>query len=453
MLEEQTPHLDTYEARTKIRLVVGFILFSVVIVALIVVLRPFLGSGAADNVNLSDLPPADPVGAVPAAPGISKKAAASGPTESEARLVLEAARAFARKNDAANTLKRLQVVVKSYPKTAAAKEAGDALARGEEGLPLFVDAPLVLAKKVTPPLAPEPPPPVVVEATTSPKPPPGAASAELAPGVVTPEPYVKIDLPRETAEIPPKPLPAGFRAHAEAGVHKDTGWPLEITGDKDGAPMVLVPGGTFLMGRDNGPAVERPAHRVTLSPYFIDQHEVTVRQYRWFLQATGRKLPAEAEADAQRGPDWPMVRVTARDAKDYADWTGKSLPTEAQWEMAARTPDGRLHPWGSAPPGWSKPRKPGQIDPVESFPLDLSPYGVFDLAGNVREWTADWFDARYFQQFLTTPSVDPQGPPRSRSRSPGLTIKGGSPTWDASCALTCGRSRTCRIWASVACSG
>jgi formylglycine-generating enzyme required for sulfatase activity len=431
VLEEQTPELDTYETRSKIRLALGLGLVAALGLALLFVLRPFLGSGPSGAEGEAGLAAADPVvTGAPPAPN-PKAAATAEPAEREARLALDEARGFALKKDADNTLRRLQAVVERYPKSAAAKEAKAALDRGDEGLPLFVDVPLVLARKAEAAPKPEPVPAPVVEVAPAPRPPPGPAQAELAPPLVTPEPRVETGLTLQRADVPPRPLPDGFRARPEAGVHP-SGWPLEITCDHDGAAMVLVPGGTFRMGRDDGPPQERPAHKVTVSPYYIDQHEVTLRQYRLFAIATGRKLPAEIESDSQADPALPMVQVSAREAKDYADWCSKSLPTEAQWELAARTTDGRVHPWGPGPPDWGRPRKPGQIDPVMSFPLDLSPYGAFDLAGNAREWTADWYDSRYYQQFLRTVPVDPLGPAKGSSRGASLTIKGGSPTWDCS---------------------
>ncbi len=235
----------------------------------------------------------------------------------------------------------------------------------------------------------------------------------------------------ETADLAPNPLPPGFRARPGVSVHP-TGWPLEITCDQDGAAMVLVPGGTFTMGRNGGPIEEGPAHPVTMSPFYIDQHEVTIRQYRTFQQATGHAEggpPAGSESDANIPPDMPVTDVSARDAQVYAQWAGKALPTEAQWEMTGRTIDGRIHPWGSSPPAWDRPRQFGQIDPVMSFALDMSPYGAFDLAGNVREWTADWFDPSYYEQFRSSAAVDPKGPGRDEPRFPLLTIKGSSPEW------------------------
>ena len=198
--------------------------------------------------------------------------------------------------------------------------------------------------------------------------------------------------------------------------------------------MVLVPGGTFVVGRDDGPPSEGPAHQVALATFYIDQHETTARQYARFQQETGHHIETKNgqtrdSATPDPSENLPAVRVTAQEARDYARWAGKSLPTEAQWEAAARTTDGRIHPWGSGQPPWDKTRSSKQIDTVMSFSGDLSPYGIYDLAGNAWEWTADWFDPKYHDQFKNSVAHDPIGPSKSHSKPPQVTIKGGSTNW------------------------
>jgi formylglycine-generating enzyme required for sulfatase activity len=182
------------------------------------------------------------------------------------------------------------------------------------------------------------------------------------------------------------------------------------------------------MGDDQGAPEERPAHRVTLSAYYIDQHEVTVRQYDLYEQSGGAKQPNGGNGRRSADRDLPKCNVTYNDAKAYAEWAGKALPSEAQWEFAARTVDSRIHPWGNSEPAWSRKREAKQIDPVMNFPTDLSPYGIFDLAGNAWEWTDDLFSTRYFSQFRGKEVKDPTGPTKVRN-PPQRTVKGGSKEW------------------------
>lgn len=429
LLQEQTPTLDTVETRQRIRVVAGVVLAVAAITGITLVYGAFRSGTDEDFEGSSEaLAAADPTG-----PAQSVKPAARSADEGLARLVLDDARGFARKGDADNTVKRLERLVHDYPRTKAGEEAQRALENGRKGLPLFIDVPLVLAEAPAPAVETEPAPapaPVVVVEPAPPPTPVGGAPVTLAPPLVSPEPRVDTGLEFEVGPGPPKDLPSGFRSRPESGVHP-SGWPLEITCDQDGAAMVFVPGGTFVMGRNDGPASARPAHRVSLSPYYIDQHEITRGQFRLFQAATG----ARAVVGEREGPSrdrLPVTEVTAREAYDYARWAGKALPSEAQWELAARTIDGRPHPWGTGAPAWSTPRKPKQLDPVMSFRLDLSPYGAFDLAGNVREWCLDIFDPRYYERFRDQVAVEPTGPDRYRSRVPLLTIKGGSADWDSS---------------------
>jgi formylglycine-generating enzyme required for sulfatase activity len=227
-------------------------------------------------------------------------------------------------------------------------------------------------------------------------------------------------------------LPPGFKAKLEAGPH-ESGWPRVIVGERDGATMVLVPGGTFTMGSDRGDARNRPAHSVRLSTYYIDQHEVTNRQFRTFLDDTHYQgqPPGKWLTDPKMRSlpdDAPAVYISYQDAEEYAIWGRKRLATEAQWEMAARSIDGRRSPWGDEPIRWSRPRKLQQIDPVMTFAEDVSPYGVFDLAGNAVEWVRDWYDPAYYGRLRDTTTPDPTGPP-TRQKGIQRVVKGSSKEW------------------------
>lgn len=235
-----------------------------------------------------------------------------------------------------------------------------------------------------------------------------------------------------TAGRTARKLPPGFRAKLEAGVH-ESGWPMVIVGERDKAIMVLVPGGTFTMGIDRGEPMAGPAHFVQLSTYYIDQHEVTKRQFRTFLDDTKYRgqPPGKWSTDPKllaMPDDAPAVAVSYQDAEEYALWAHKRLPSEAQWEMAARSVDGRRSPWGDEPPRWSRPRKLQQIDPVMSFPEDVSPFGVFDMGGNAVEWVRDWYDPAYYHKLRDKTTLDPTGPP-NRRQGIQRVVKGDSRDW------------------------
>lgn len=162
--------------------------------------------------------------------------------------------------------------------------------------------------------------------------------------------------------------------------------------------MVYVEAGRFTMGSLDGEKDETPPHTVNLPAFYIDKYEVTHELYARFITATAHKPPVDWP-EGRMPPKLarhPVVNVTWNDANAYAQWAGKRLPTEAEWEKAARGIDGRTYPWGNAATG--KRAASGadgkeRTHPVGSFPDDVSPCGAFDLAGNVWEWTADWYDA------------------------------------------------------------
>jgi formylglycine-generating enzyme required for sulfatase activity len=174
---------------------------------------------------------------------------------------------------------------------------------------------------------------------------------------------------------------------------------------KDTVEMVLVPGGTYTLGTDGGFPDQQPRHEVTLDPFYMDIHEVTNKQYDKFLKDTGRRNPDFwfPEIDL---PDEPVVGVSWNDAAAYAAWAGKRLPTEAEWEYAARggTMEGK-YPWGdSFDPGFANVGSFG-IAPVKSFrPND---YGLYDMIGNVWEWCSDWYGQAYYGE---SPRENPPGP-------------------------------------------
>jgi serine/threonine-protein kinase len=158
--------------------------------------------------------------------------------------------------------------------------------------------------------------------------------------------------------------------------------------------MVKIFGGEFMMGRNNGDDYEKPAHPVKVATFYLDQKEVTNEQYAAFVRATGQKAPLHwVDGNYPNGrATYPVVYVNWKEASDYCAWRGKRLPTEAEWEFAARGNDNWLYPYGNQwMPKYSSAAKsknePGELSAVGSYPVGASLFGVLDLAGNVAEWT------------------------------------------------------------------
>ena len=181
-----------------------------------------------------------------------------------------------------------------------------------------------------------------------------------------------------------------------------------------GTPSVRVPAGTFLMGCNEAvdgacESDELPYHRVALGDFEIDLTEVTQLAYRRCIDDGACSLPS-ADFDPDDSPDLPVVQVTWEQADAYCRWARRRLPTEAEWEKAARGDDGRTYPWGEALPDCALANVFGCGDalaPVGAAPDGASRYGALDMAGNAMEWVHDFYDAGYY---ATSPEVDPPGP-------------------------------------------
>jgi len=168
--------------------------------------------------------------------------------------------------------------------------------------------------------------------------------------------------------------------------------------------MIAIKGGAFQMGSAQGDPDERPPHEVTVSDFQMDRFEVTNTLFDAFVQATGYQTENEKGGKAQTWrtfstpdtTDNPVVMVTWADANAYCQWAGKRLPTEAEWEYAARGTDGRIYPWGNDyDPSKFNGKASGIHGTVHvgSYPSGESAFGIDDMAGNVWEWTADWYQA------------------------------------------------------------
>ena len=198
--------------------------------------------------------------------------------------------------------------------------------------------------------------------------------------------------------------------------------------------MVLIPPGVFQRGADVSDPSVSPKHTVLMEhPYYIDSVEVTVARYdafrEFFRKTEGRKLDAPANHDSN--PEFPAVGIKYLDAKFYAKWTGKELPTETQWERAARGDKGHEFPWGDGRPIFQLPRVPGQLNAAGIFPGDRSPFGVYDMAGNAREWCLDFYQEDVYQKDLTVGGGTVKNPTGPRA-APGIkqqVVRGSGNDW------------------------
>lgn len=178
---------------------------------------------------------------------------------------------------------------------------------------------------------------------------------------------------------------------------------------RSGVVLIAIPGGMFTMGSTDpeGDADEVPLTQVRLSAFWIAKHALTRRLYGRFLRAVGHPPPAPPPWSAEE--DHPVVRVSWHDAMAYCAWAGLNLPTEAQWEYAARGPAGWRYPWGEEPPDagrarFGHSRKAGPV-PVGSLPAGRGPFGALEQAGNVLEWCSS-----RWQDYDGRPAHDPLGP-------------------------------------------
>jgi formylglycine-generating enzyme required for sulfatase activity len=194
---------------------------------------------------------------------------------------------------------------------------------------------------------------------------------------------------------------------------------------------VWIEDGEFVMGSTDEDSLasdnEKPAHRVQLDGYWIQRTEVTNEQYKRCVDAGACTMPYSIFWDKPRSAKLPVVFVDWEQANTYAAWVGGRLPTEAEWELACRSDDGRIYPWGDEPPALGLLNYDYQVGgstDVSSYPSGV--HGLYDMAGNVAEWTADWYADDYYRQLADAigdaAAVDPNGPTMGEYR----TLRGGS---------------------------
>ncbi len=275
---------------------------------------------------------------------------------------------------------------------------------------------------------------------------PGAATPTVAAVVsATAQSGVTEAAPTEAPTSPPavteaapgaSPTPAAAPTAPEPGAERQT--------EVDQVTQVYVPEGVFIMGRDGGPADEAPAHEVRVDGFWLDQTEVTNLQYLRCVQAGACEPPTQTGSITRSSyygdpsfERYPVIHVSWVQADNYCAWVGRRLPTEAEWERAARGADSRPYPWGSEAPDPDRLNFGlsgiGDTQPVgATASVGSSPYGAWDMAGNVWEWVADYYDPSYYG-LLTFDN--PPGPPRSAGPPDACdtaecrVLRGGS--WDS----------------------
>lgn len=225
-------------------------------------------------------------------------------------------------------------------------------------------------------------------------------------------------------------LPAGFNAVVDAPIID--GWPSRIVCNADQSEMVFIPAGNAIVGTGDGPDDCVPEVPVSLSAFYISKLEVNVAQYAEFrsMSIKAGKV-VEKSLNVDDPSDFPAVGVAWVEARAYAQASRRELPTECQWEKAARGSQGLAAPWGNGRPLWSDPRDIGQLDPCGMFPDDKSVYGVLDMAGNAQEWLLDFYSETNHEDLAIMDAArrtDWAGPRRA-SQTGERVVKGDGPAW------------------------
>ena len=212
--------------------------------------------------------------------------------------------------------------------------------------------------------------------------------------------------------------------------------------EKDGMEILYVPGGSFEMGSTEL-TYAKPVRTVDVDGFYIDKYEVTNGQYRQCVSEGACQFGGDNTSNTRERyydnpvyTNHPVININWYEAKDYCQWVGGDLPTEAQWEKAARGTDGRRYPWGDFEPNKTKAnynQNEGDTMPVGSYSQNVSPYGAMDMAGNVWEWTQDWYEDSYGPD----DTDNPIGPTAGQFR----TIRGGCWYYEATYIRSAHRSK------------
>ncbi len=256
--------------------------------------------------------------------------------------------------------------------------------------------------------------------------------------------------PAPTVSLPTEPAPTPSETASTASVPTEAlttspeftpteaATPTLGIGSTLGSPMdhlvtVYVPAGPFTMGFNGGYPDEGPEHTVTVGAFWIDRTEVPNGTYEICVQAGDCKPPAKHNSNGidnyygnPQYADYPVIFVSWSDAQNYCDWAGERLPTEAEWEKAARGTDRRMYPWGNTAPDPTLANfgdNKWDVVAAGNYPAGASPYGALDMAGNVWEWVADWYGSNYYS---SSPAENPTGP----DSGTGKVLRGGSWNFD-----------------------
>lgn len=228
-------------------------------------------------------------------------------------------------------------------------------------------------------------------------------------------------------------LPTGFVPLPEYGYSED-GLPLRIRCTKTNSVLALVPGGVATVGTTSGPAECQPELSVHIDTFYMELFETTVEQFEVHRQEMKeKKKPVPVFTNPTAPPGTPVLGVQWGAAQVYARWAGMELPTEAEFEKAARGPNSLRTPWGDGRAIWPNNRTPETLTPVGSYSGDLSPYGIYDLAGNAREWCNDNYSDHAHKDAIGPAGQVPHNwpGPRRTSNMNLRVVKGNGPDWSA----------------------
>jgi formylglycine-generating enzyme required for sulfatase activity len=241
----------------------------------------------------------------------------------------------------------------------------------------------------------------------------------------SPSPTITLSIPTETA------IPTTTATPAQTVTPTVVSSGVEMLDNRD-VPVLLVPAGEFTMGSEKGDANESPVHRVYVDAFYMDKYEVTNALYKVCVEAGGCTPPQNKSSYTRSQyygnsefDNYPVIYVDWNQSNAYCEWRGGSLPTEAQWEKAAHDADGNPYPWGTGTDCnkanyWGNDVVcVGDTTSVGRYESGKDPYGIYDLAGNVWEWTADWYFETYYQE---SPLTNPLGPDRGQYR----VLRGGA---------------------------